>query len=182
MKHHQWSTQPAACHVPLVVVQLYKQHMLDGRRLTSAVGAAEDDDGSGLGGEVPLQAPDDDGEVGQRLRGREVAQRLGRPVRVVPERLRLPVEPVLFVGGRQAMEERNGFVSGGRARGKRARGRFQTSWETSGRVMQLAVIFHPFFFCDVSFFPLLFFQLAPCICDASLRQSNVSVSKEHVGQ
>lgn len=90
--------------------------MLDGRRLTSAVGAAEDDDGSGLGGEVPLQAPDDDGEVGQRLRGREVAQRLGRPVRVVPERLRLPVEPVLFVGGRQAMEERNGFVSGGRGK------------------------------------------------------------------
>jgi hypothetical protein len=65
--------------------------------LTSTVRAAEDDDGRGVGGEVVLEACDERGEVGERLRGRQVAQRLGRPVRVVPERLGLAVEPVLCV-------------------------------------------------------------------------------------
>jgi len=44
-----------------------------------------------------LQASDKDGEVGERLRRRQVAQRLGRLVRVVAERLRLPVEPMLHI-------------------------------------------------------------------------------------
>ena len=65
-----------------------------GDRLTATVGAAEDNDGGIDGRKVLLEAGDEDGEVGERLRGRQVAQRVGRLVRVVPERLRLTVEPM----------------------------------------------------------------------------------------
>lgn len=43
-----------------------------------------------------LEAGDEDGEVGERLRRRQVPQLLRRAVRLVAERLRLPVESMLL--------------------------------------------------------------------------------------